>query len=322
MEKTKISRNHILIDSIIPSFGEVGTGKYKILYTTIESYTVPQQFIDSCQNYEEIWTTSNWSASILRKYVKNKPIYAVCTGVDPELYCETGPKFDFKPNIKGFVFLSVFAWNYRKGWDVLCKAYFDEFSAQDDVSLLIMSRYQSGKSKHHREKIKLDIENVMKDFPNKDMPHLVRLNQVIAEKDMPKLYRAAHAFVLSSRGEGGGLPSLESSMCGLPLIMTNCSGQQDYLRENNSYMIEIDKLNKIQPGQFNIHYWDGQEFPMLTSPYVHDQLKRAMRRAYENKEESKQKNKNMQELILNNFTWKHTAQSASARIEEIQKRMN
>ena len=141
MEKVKLSRNHISIDSIIPSFSEMSTGKYRVLYTTIESYTVPKQFLDCCHNYSEIWLTSNWSASILKKYIKDIPIYVVITGVDTELYTPDGPRFDLKSQTKDFVFISVFGWNYRKGYDVLLKAYFDEFSAKDNVTLLIMSHY-------------------------------------------------------------------------------------------------------------------------------------------------------------------------------------
>ncbi len=315
MEKTPISRNHILIDSIIPSFAEMGTGKYRILYTTIESYTVPKQFLDSCVGYNEIWLTSEWSASILRKHIKDKPIYTVITGVDTELYTPGGPRFDFESGIKDFVFLSVFGWNYRKGYDVLLKAYFDEFSAADDVSLIIMSRYQSGQTRAHKLKIKTDIEKIMEEFPNKDLAHVARFGQLVPEKDMPKLYRACDAFVLPTRGEGGGLPPLEASLCGLPVIMTNCSGQQGYLRPNNSYMIEIDRLSKIVPGQMHLHYWDGQQFPALTDPKVHKQVRRAMRDVYEDRKEAAYKVQQMQKLIFEKFTWTHTANAAIERIE-------
>ncbi len=321
LEKTKISRHHILIDSIVPSFSEFGTGKYKILYTTIESYTVPKQFIDSCQNYDEIWLTSYWSAELLRKYIKDKPIYSVVTGVDNELYCESGPHYEFRPHVKNFVFLSVFSWNYRKGWDVLVKAYLDEFSREDDVSLMIMSRYQSGRSRFERNKPKDDIETIMQQFPNKDLPHLVRYGKVVREKDMPKMYRSANCFVLPSRGEGGGLPPLEASLCGLPVIMTNCSGQQMYLQPDNSYMIEIDRLEEVRRGQMNIHYWDGQKFPALTSPDVHNQLRKAMRSVVQDYAEAKRRNKNLQKLVMEKFTWNHTALLAADRLREIHKRM-
>jgi len=322
LERTPISkRNHIVIDSIIPSFSEFSSAKYKILYTTIESYTVQDQFLAACQNYEEIWLTSEWSASILRKYLPDRPIYAICTGADPNIYTEEGDRFDFKPNIKSFVFLSVFAWNYRKGPDVLCKAYFDEFSQDDDVSLLIMSRYQSGRTRHHREKIRLDIDKYMEGFPNKDMPHIVRFNQMLPENDMPKLYRAADAFILTTRGEGGNLPALEASLCGLPLIMTNCSGQQGYLRPDNSYLIDVDRIAPVQPGQMHLHYWDGHEFPQLTSQGVHDQVKQHMRHVYENYDEAKKRNRKMQQLIHQDFTWTHTANAAIERLKEINKKL-
>jgi len=320
LTKTEISKNHISIDSVIPSFSEYSTGKYRILYTTIESYTIPKQFLDCCQFYNEIWVTSPWSASILKKETKT-PVYVIPAGVDNELYKEEGPRFDLKPNIKDFVFISVFGWSYRKGYDVLLKSYFDEFDANDNVSLLIVSRYQSQTSRFHRNKIKDDIDQIMTGFPNKDMPHVARYSQIISEKDMPKLYRSANCFVLSSRGEGSCLPPVEASLCGLPIIMTNVSGQQMYIRNDNSFPIEMDKLVEIQQGQMHLHYWDGQKFPALTSPKVHNDLRKSMRYVFENYEEAKQRNHKMQKLITEQFTWNNTANAALKRLQEIKEKI-
>lgn len=321
LTKTEISRNHILIDSVIPSFSEMASGKYKVLYTTIESYSVPKQFMDCGQLYDEIWLTSPWSADVLRKNLPDKLIYSIPTGVDHEHYTEDGPQFDLKPNVNKFVFVSVFGWNYRKGYDVLLRSYFDEFSADDDVTLLIVSRYQSGQSRHHKNKIKDDIDKIMEEFPNKDLPHVVRYSRVIPEDDMPKLYRACDCFVLPTRGEGGGLPSLEAAMCGLPVIMTNCSGQQMYLTENNSYMLDIDHLEEIAPGQMHLHYWDGQQFPSLRSEETHNQLRQHMRSVVDNYDEAKRRNRNMQKLIMEKFTWNHTANQALDRLKAIHAKM-
>jgi len=202
LQNTDISRNYISIDSIIPSFSELSGGKYKILYSTIESYTVPKQFIECCQMYSEIWITSEWSASILKNTDIKSPIYTVPTGVDQYLYKEDGPKYEL-PNVKDFVFISVFGWNYRKGNDVLLRAYLKEFSAKDNVTLLIASRYQGGRSQFHKRKIPEDVESIMTEFPNKDLPHIARYSKVVPEQEMPYLYRAADCFVLPSRGEGG-----------------------------------------------------------------------------------------------------------------------
>lgn len=320
MESTVISRNHITIDSVIPSFAESCSGKYKILYTTIESHSVPKQFLDACTLYDEIWLTSTFSADILRPHVK-QPIYVIVPGADTELYTETGPRFDFKPNIKEFVFVSVFGWNYRKGYDVLLKAYFDEFSRDDNVSLLIMSRYQGGTNHKSRNKIKEDIDKIITEFPNKDLPHVVRYSQIVPEKDMPKLYRACNAFVLFSRGEGINLVGMESSLCGLPVIMTNCTGQTEYVTKDNSYLIEPDDLAIAQTKQFNAHYWDGQKFPSLTSNKVHHDARSQLREVYENYTVAKEKNKKLQNFIKNNLTWKNSAEKAINRLKEIKSKL-
>lgn len=317
LSNNKVSKDAILIDSIIPSFAEFTQGKYKILYTTIESYSVPNQFIESCKLYDEIWITSPWSKEILQKYVKDKPIYVMPAGIDHNLYAENGPKYDLGSQVKNFIFISVFGWGYRKGYDVLLKSYFDEFNSNDDVSLLLATRYQTGTSRSHKEKVKNDIEQLMTLFPNKDLPHVVRYGKVTPEKDMPKLYRAANAFILPTRAEGSNLCAPEASLCGLPVIMTNCSGQQMYLRNDNAYLIDIDRIEKLEQGKMHIHYWDNQEFPSLTSDSVINQTKKHMRTVYENYSEAKNRNKKLQNLILNNFTWDKTIAKILLRLKEI-----
>jgi glycosyltransferase involved in cell wall biosynthesis len=319
LSNNTISKKHILIDSIIPTFAEASSGKYKILYTTIESYSIPPQFLESCQLYNEIWLTSQWSASILKKQIPEKPIYVVVPGINETLYSENGEKFNLGSQVNGFVFLSVFSWSYRKGYDVLLNAYMDEFSSKDDVSLILMSRYQSGRSRYEKNKIKEDIDKIMLNFPNKDLPQVVRLNKILDENDMPKLYRACNAYVSLTRGEGIGLTPMEASACGLPVIMTNCSGQQEYLRTDNSYCLEIDRIEKIKQGEMHIHYWDNQEFPYLKTKEFHNLARKALRDVYNNYIEAKKKNEKLRNMILNQFTWKNTAQTALQRLQEIQK---
>jgi glycosyltransferase involved in cell wall biosynthesis len=49
-----------------------------------------------------------------------------------------------------------------------------------------------------------------------------------SERAMAAAYRSAHAVAQPSRGEGFGLPCLESAACGTPILMTNATGHTHY----------------------------------------------------------------------------------------------
>lgn len=315
LEKTQLSKNHITIDSIIPSFSEVSSGKKKILYTTIEAYSVPDQFIECCKQYHHIWVTSPFAKEVLQPRLKEYKIQIVPTGVAPSIYNENVEPVTFNPKLKNFIFLSVFGWSYRKGYDLLMKAYFKAFTNKDDVSLLLFTRYMQSEHPSNVQKIEDDI-NKLKPRTN-DLPHYKVTSKVVSESLMPQIYRACNAFVLPSRGEGTNIPVCEASLCGLPVISTNVSGHRIYLKHDNSYLIEMDKLEKLQSDVCHVHYWDNQVFPLLKSQKCVNDLAEQMRYVYENYEKAKEKNSNLQRLLLNEFTWQKAAEKAHKKLKEL-----
>lgn len=67
-------------------------------------------------------------------------------------------------------------------------------------------------------------------------------NTKFADYDMATLYRSADCFVISTRGEGWGMPILEAMACGLPAIATNWSSQVDFFNETNGYPVDVASL--------------------------------------------------------------------------------
>jgi glycosyltransferase involved in cell wall biosynthesis len=310
-----VSNNTIVIDSVIPSFSSCSNGKYKILYTTIEAYSIPEQFVDIANSYNEIWVTSDFCKEIFEKYKVQRPIYVIPDSVDTTIYKEEGSKFNFSPKLNSFIFLSVFAWNYRKGPDVLLKSYLQEFNKNDDVSLLIVSRFGHTPGKNS------EIKNIIKEYSEKynknNAPHISHCSSVIPEKNMPDLYRACNAFALASRGEGFFLPACEASLCGLPVISTNCSGQTMFLNSDNSYLIDVDKISPLKEGTMDIHYWDNQLFPELKSDNTIRDFGKKMREVFENYSQAKDKNKKLQKFIKENYNIQTVSQLAKNRLKEI-----
>ena len=311
----KASKHAIHIDSVVPSISNVSSGKYSILYTTIESYSVPDQFVETLSLYNEVWVTSDFCKEILQKYVPNKKIWVLPDSIDTDLYKEQGDRYEFQPPLDGFTFLSVFGWSYRKGFDLLLKAFLEEFSGNEAVNLLLFSKFQYRSSRS--DFIKDTVQHYINQYGGEKPPRVVRCSKNVQESEMPSIYRSADAFVLFSRGEGFGLPYCESSLCGLPVAATDCSGQTMFLKDDNSYLIKPDRIDKIRPGLMHVHYWDNQSFPQLESKQCVKDARAVLREIYENYPKAKKRNTKLSSYIKSNYSIDKITSMAQKRIEQI-----
>eukprot|EP00438_Fugacium_kawagutii_P018093 Skav224622 [mRNA] locus=scaffold2059:94942:99298:- [translate_table: standard] len=101
-----------------------------------------------------------------------------------------------------------------------------EFSAADNVLLIIKTQsFHSGDDFHR--KVLQEIHKAQAGGDAKNPADYKLLSNDLALKDLPRLYRAADAFVLPSRGEGWGRPHVEAMSMALPVIATNWSGSTD-----------------------------------------------------------------------------------------------
>jgi glycosyltransferase involved in cell wall biosynthesis len=319
LQTSKPADDAILIDSAIPSFAKPTTPcRYSILYTTVEAQSVPTQFVDACEMYDEVWVTSDFCKDVLVNAGVKKRISVVPNSVNQYLYSESVPPHSFLPSLKPFVFVSVLGWSYRKGYDVLLKAYLDEFSKGDPVSLLLVTPYKKDQDGRRAKKVEDEIKEYIATFGGwHRSPHVARCGRPIPEFEMPRLYRACNAFVLPTRGEGFGLPFAEASLCGLPIIATRGSGQGMFLNDENSSLLDVDAVAPLEAGRTGIHYWDGQMFPELKSKAVIGQLRQLMRGVYENHGSFVERNKRLQQEILSKYTCDAIATLASAKLQEV-----
>ncbi|CAI5493595.1 unnamed protein product [Closterium sp. Naga37s-1] len=153
-----------------------------------------------------------------------------------------------------FVFLSMFKWEQRKGWDVLLRAYLSTFTASDPVLLyLVTNAYHT--DSHFAAKIASFLHSANVSEPPEGWPSLYVRSEHVAQSDLPNVFRAADCFVLPTRGEGWGRPIVEAMASGLPVIATNWSGITEYLNEENGYPLPVDHLSEVPDGPFQGHLW-------------------------------------------------------------------
>ncbi|GAB5031140.1 cazy family gt4 [Nannochloropsis oceanica] len=164
-----------------------------------------------------------------------------------------------------FLYLSVFKFEERKGYDVLLRAYFEAFErGEDDVALLLLTNAYHGSE---------DFESPVRDiarkfFPDKLYPQDLPPVHIMSGVDalhLVALYQAADVFVLPSRGEGWGRPHVEAMAMEIPIIATNWSGPSEYMTSTNSYPLRTDGLVEIQDGPFKGHKWAEPSISHLVS---------------------------------------------------------
>lgn len=130
----------------------------------------------------------------------------------------------------------------------------------------------------------------------------------IPHVDLPRLYKAADAFVLPSRGEGWGRPIVEAMAMSLPVIVTNWSGPMEYLTEANSYPLAVDAMSEVFEGPFKGHLW--------AEPSV-DKLRVLMRCVVSAPEEAKTKGRRAREDMIGKFSPEIVAGIVTDRVLQI-----
>ena len=242
--------------------------KYKIGRTMFETDRIPTGWDARLNGMDEVWVPSLFNkrtfaeggADLRRLQVVGEPVDI--SFFDPSQVMESFALPDLEEDANTTVFLSIFKWEARKGWDVLLESYFREFSSEaksgsggnDDVALYILTT-----SFHSTSDFEEQVEAFARERLGIDdltrMPP-VRILRWLPQDDIPRLYAAATALVQPSRGEGWGRPHAEAMAMGVPVVATNWSGSTEFLKADNSFLIAVeDELVKVGSGAFRDHKW-------------------------------------------------------------------
>lgn len=105
--------------------------------TMFETDRIPPDWAEKCNQMDEIWVPSQFNVETFASAGVNRDkIFIIPSSLDPSNYLSDINPADLSAKT-GFNFLSVFGWGYRKGWDVLVRAYITEFNKNDNVALIL-----------------------------------------------------------------------------------------------------------------------------------------------------------------------------------------
>ncbi|GAA0167031.1 hypothetical protein LIER_22057 [Lithospermum erythrorhizon] len=301
---------------------EYGEFKAVIGRTMFETDRVNKEHVERCNRMDYVWVPTDFHVrSFIGSGVDPLKVVKVIQSVDVEFFdpvkCDPldlrrlgnwvlgQAKRGVNPGER-FVFLSIFKWEFRKGWDVLLMAYLKEFSADDDVELYLLTNPYHSDSDFGNQILEY-VNNSNLEKPESGWASINVIDKHIAHVDLPRLYKAANVFVLPSRGEGWGRPLVEAMSMSLPVIATNWSGPTEYLTENNGYPLPV-AMNGVLEGPFQGHLW--------AEPSV-DKLQDLMRHVVSNREEAKSKGKRARADMISRFSPEIVAQLVANLIQRV-----
>jgi len=259
----------------------------------------PADWVAACHAMDETWTVSKFVRdALVRSGHDPLRVFAMRPGIDASLYNRALLEALPIAGQRGFTFLSVFEWAHRKGWDVLLRAFFSAFSAADDVCLVLRA-YDSHSSAALHERIQEFART--HGFDTGRLPHCIVLNEDLPTKDLPRLYAAADAFVLPSRGEGWAIPCMEAMAAGLPTIATNFGGQLDFMNSDVSYMLDY-KLAPVSAAGWNENENTVQYKGFNWAEPSVEHLTRIMRDVFENRAAAASRGRAARAWIAREFT--------------------
>lgn len=286
-------------------------GRRNIGRTTFETARIPSSWVERCNQMDEIWVPSRFNERTFRQSgVESDRLRVLPEGVDTEL---------FRPGVeplaldgrRRFTFLSIFDWQDRKAPEILLEAYASEFRPDEDVALMlkVTTHNQPG----------LDVEALVLDFLEsalgrslEQLPPILLLSGMVPRPLLPRLYAAADAFVLPTRGEGWGRPLAEALACELPVIATRWGGQLDFLHDGNSFLIDVERVGPVPP-EVDLEVFAGQRWAEPSR----DHLRALMRQVVARPEVARRRaQRGRQELVERWDVRKTTGRLADELIEQ------
>ena len=194
-----------------------------------EESGIPTTYVDDFNAHlDGIGTMSSYVRDILVAAGVRVPIHVVGVGVhSPDAAASsTAPELTDLRTRRLLHISSAFP---RKGVDVLLRAYFEAFTDDDDVTLVL----KTFPNPHNN--VAEILEELRGEFGCP--PHVCWIDRDLDRSELDALYGAADAYVHPARGEGFGLPVAEAMLASVPVIAVAATGLADFVNHETAAVI-------------------------------------------------------------------------------------
>jgi len=294
------------------TFRRVAGADYHVGRAMFETDRIPDEWLARCALMDEIWVPSAFNVeSFSRSGVPASKLVRVPGSIDVARFSPPARPLAVRGR-RRFNFLSVFGWSLRKGWDVLLRAFVEEFGPDEDVALIVKTWPPPRRTMEDLRREALALlrsHGLCRGWP----PHVVLDGTLLDAGRLAALHAAADAFVLPTRGEGWGRPFMEAMLMQRPVIATRASGHLDFLGDENAFL--IDCVSREVPRRALRDFPVARPHRWAEPSRTH--LRRLMRLVLEDRTAARLKARAARETILAGYGREHVGRQVRRHLERI-----
>ena len=262
-------------------------------------------WIGACNNMDGIIVPSNFTAGVLRNSGKLTTRVHVIPESFPDVFCQEAKStkfFNLKSKRNFLLFGQLTAPNPdldRKNTFNAIKWFCEQFQGRKDVGLVIKTNMGTNSSLDRRLTFRT-LKKVLQEVRPGKFPRVTLLHGNITDQQLFKMYcdRSLVGLITATRGEGYGLPMIEASAAGLPVLATDWSGHKTFLQDGSWIPV---KYNMIKVPNERI---DNRVFMQnsLWADVDENDFKKALKQLYNGRAELKKNASKSRKTILGKFS--------------------
>lgn len=278
--------------------------KLKLGIFNYESSILPQGWAEYHKYVDYILPSSEYVKDIfIRAGIPKEKVVVMPLGVDFDaLNAPIDEGFEFKTN-KKFKLLNISIPHARKNIPALFDAYFDEFTADDDICLIVKTSL-TGKKESFEIDVAAALEMLKEKYKGKNLPEYILFEHRF--DNMATIYKKTDALINIAASEGFGLPLLEAMACGKLVAAPRFGGVLDFLDRNNSLLIDTAEI--IAPPEYQ--YWQASREATVGMP-IKQSIQSVMRQLYENHDVLHKKFDDNMKKTIEKYTWSNSVKLIS-----------